>query len=119
MQHQKTHIPSCSFALIVLLGVASPARAVTWPFGPMVYLHPDTTQQQDSRLSVRLYNRGGVARQVKAAGRVYTVMPFGRLTLKAPQGTEVFAASNGLRHRKGDLLFAFTPDRDGGIVLLD
>jgi hypothetical protein len=104
-----------SLALLLLLpvlGAATPARAVTWPCefcGP----------QPDTQITVEVYNNQGRAQQVRVAGRIYTVMPYGHLTLKAPAGTQVFAVSRGVKHRKGDLLFAFAPGLNQSTVTLD
>ena len=118
MQHNVRSLAS-SLALLLLLAVATPAHAASWPLGHMLPLHPGASAQQDPRITVQIYNHGGLIQQVRVAGRLYTLMPHDRLTLKAPEGTEAYAASKGFKHRKGDLLFAFTPDRDNDIVRLD
>ncbi|HEY4379164.1 MAG TPA: hypothetical protein VGN01_02395 [Acidobacteriaceae bacterium] len=118
MQHQTRSLAS-SLVLLFLLGAVVPARAASWPLGHMLPLHPGASADKDPRITVQIYNRGGLIQQVRVAGRVYTLLPYNRLTLKAPEGTEAFAASKGFKHRKGDLLFAFTPDRNNEIVRLD
>lgn len=118
MQHQ-TRTLALSFVVLLLLAVADPAHAASWPLGHMLPLHPAASADKDTRITVQIHNRGGLIQQVRVAGRVYTLMPYNRLTLKAPEGTEVYAASKGFKHRKGDLLFAFTPDRNNEIVRLD
>jgi hypothetical protein len=108
-----------SLALFLLLAAAAPAHAASWPLGHMLPLHPAAPAQKDSRITVQIYNKGGLVQQVRVAGQVYTLLPYNRLTLKAPEGTEVYALSKGFKHRKGDLLFAFTPNRNNDTVLLD
>jgi hypothetical protein len=118
MQHSARSFAS-SLALLLLLGAAAPAHSASWPLGHMLPLHPGANAQNDPRVTVQIYNRGGLVQQVRVAGRIYTLMPYNRLTLKAPQGTEAVALSKGFKHRKGDVLFAFTNDRNNDTVTLD
>ena len=88
----------------------APAAADAWPFGKLFHLHPTEVQEQDGRITFQLYNKGGLVQEVRVAGRVYTLMPHGGLTITAPEGTEVFAASKGFGHRKGEVLCTVTPE---------
>jgi len=85
----------------------------------MLPLHPGANAQKDPRITVQIYNKGGLVQQVRVSGHVYTLLPYNRLTLKAPEGTQAVAISKGFKHRKGDVLFAFTNDRNNGTVNLD
>jgi hypothetical protein len=105
--------------VLLLLAAATPAPAAAWPLGHMLPIYTGAAAQKDTRVTVQIYNKGGLVQQVRVAGHVYTLMPHNRLTLKAPEGTEVYALSKGFKHRKGDMLFAFTPDRNNDTVLLD
>jgi hypothetical protein len=96
----------------LLLTAAQPARAVTWPCEVCGV-------RTEAQITVEVFNSGARAQQVRVAGRVYTVMPYGHLTLKAPPGTQVYAVSRGAKHRKGDLLFAFAARLDRATVTLD
>jgi hypothetical protein len=101
-----------SLALLLPLLFAAPARAVTWPCefcGP----------QPDTRITVEVYNNEARVQQVRVAGHIYTLMPWGHLTLKAPAGTQVFAVSRSVKHHRGDLLFAFAPALNQSTVTLD
>ena len=118
MQHTARSLAS-SFALFLFLGAAASAHAASWPLGHMLPLHPGANAQRDSRVTVQIYNKGGLVQQVRVAGHVYTLMPYNRLTLKAPEGTEAVALSKGFKHHKGDVLFAFSPIRNNGTVNLD
>jgi hypothetical protein len=113
---QKTRSFAISLAFLLLLGAAAPPRANAWPFGKPVHLHPSATQ---GLITVQLYNKSGLVQQIKVSGHVYTMLPHDGLTIKAPEGTEVFAASNGFKHRKGDLLFAVTAKLSLDTVTLD
>jgi murein DD-endopeptidase MepM/ murein hydrolase activator NlpD len=46
-------------------------------------------------------------------------MPHGGLTITAPEGTEVYAASKGFGHRKGDVLFTVTSKMKYDTVSID
>jgi hypothetical protein len=118
MQHLVRSSAS-SLVLFLLLGAAVSAHAASWPMGHMLPLHPGANAQSDPRITVQIYNKGGLVQQVRVAGHVYTLMPYNRLTLKAPAGTQAVALSKGFKHRKGDVLFAFTPNRNNGTVNLD
>jgi hypothetical protein len=109
-----------SLVLLLPLAAAAPAHAASWLAGPMLPLTPATPPQTATApITVQIRNRGALVQQVRVGGRVYTLMPYNRLTLKAPQGTQAYAASTGSKHRKGDMLFAFTPDRNNDTVTLD
>jgi hypothetical protein len=41
------------------------------------------------------------------------VKPHASVTIKAPAGTQVFAATASANHQPGDVLFAITPQLDG------
>lgn len=118
MQHNARSFAS-SLALFLLLGTAVSAHAASWPLGHMLPLHPGANTQADPRITVQIYNKGGLVQQVRVAGHVYTLMPYNRLTIKAPEGTQAVALSKGFKHRRGDVLFAFTSDRNNDTVTLD
>jgi murein DD-endopeptidase MepM/ murein hydrolase activator NlpD len=116
---QKSRFFAIFLAAFLLLGATAPASAAVWPFGKLLHLHPSATQVQDARITVEIYNRSGLVQQIKVSGRVYTMLPHDGLAIKAPEGTEVFAASDGFKHRKGDLLFAITAKLNLDTVTLD
>ena len=105
-------------SLVLLLAIA-PTQASAWPIGKLLHLHPRAVQEQDPRLTVQLYNKSGLVQKVRVAGQIYTLLPHDGLTIKAPEGTEVFAESAGFKHRKGDVLFAFTAKLNGDTVTID
>ena len=95
--------------IIVLAGLAIqavvPPPALAWPFGRVLHLHPSEVRNEDRRITVQLFNRGGLVQQVRIGDRSYTVMPHQRLSITASEGTQVYALDQGFGHRKGDLLF--------------
>jgi len=99
-----------SLAVLLVAGAMAPVAANAWPLGRLLHLHPTVSNSQDTRISVQVFNKGVGLQDLKVDGHIYTVLSHESLTIKAPAGTTVFAASPGYRHRKGDLLFAVTPE---------
>jgi hypothetical protein len=99
-----------SLAVLLIAGAMAPATANAWTLGRLLHLHPSAAKSQDTRISVQVFNKGVGLQDLKVDGHIYTVLSHEALTIKAPAGTAVFAASPGYRHRKGDLLFAVTPE---------
>ncbi len=116
---QKTRTFASSLVLFLLLGAIAPASAHAWPLGKFLHLHPVASQDQDARIVIHVCNRSGLVQQIKVAGCVHTMLPNDGLTIKAPEGTDVFAASNGFKHRKGDVLVSMTHDRNNDVVTLN
>jgi hypothetical protein len=75
-------------------------------------------QAPDTRISVSFHNAGPIFEDVSVDGRVYTVKANGWLQIQAPAGTAVYAESTGSGHRKGDLLFAVTPEVSNSTITL-
>jgi murein DD-endopeptidase MepM/ murein hydrolase activator NlpD len=105
----RSRILARSLAALVLAAAVSPAPAHAWPFGKLFHMHPGAAQPEDARISFYLANRDEFVQQVKVDGHVYTISPHTALAIKAPEGTEVYAATSGLKHRVGDVLIAVTP----------
>jgi hypothetical protein len=101
-----THMSSL-LAVLILAGALAPAANAS-PVGMLVHFHPQ--QAQDTRITIRVYNKGAIFQDVKVAGKIYTVLPHERLVIKAEPGTEVYSESTGFGHRKGELLFAVKPE---------
>ena len=116
---QSNGILTGSLAAFILAGAMSPTTANAWPLGRLFHLHPTANAAADNRITFQLVNKGGLVQHVKVAGRVYTLMPHGALAITAPEGTEVFAMSQGFGHRKGDLLFTVTPALKSDAVSID
>jgi hypothetical protein len=108
-------------SLVLLAGaaIAAPISANAWPLGKVFHFHPNAAQTQDSRINLKLTNKGQLFQDVKVDGHVYTIQPRETFTIKAPVGTPVYAASTGIGHRKGELLFEVTPQMQGSTVSID
>ena len=107
-----------SLAVLLLLGAVAPTPAHAWPFGKTVHLHPGADQQA-AQVTIQLFNKGDDAQQVKVADQVYTVKPHAQVTIKAPAGTGIVAATSGNKHHEGDLLYTLTPKQNGNTVSFD
>jgi hypothetical protein len=106
----KTRTFAMSLAVFLVLGAVAPATVNAWPLGKALHLHPRALREQDTRITVYLFNKAERFQEVSVAGRVYTVMPHYGLTIKAPAGTGVFAGTSTVSHHKGDLLFSVSPE---------
>jgi hypothetical protein len=113
---QTTRTFAMSLAVLFLTGAVAPSPADAWSLSTVLHLHPHSSQQRDPRIVVDVYNKNNTFQEIVVAGHVYTVMPHYGLTVKAPAGTGVFANTTNIHHRKGDLLFSVTPDRNNTTV---
>ncbi len=107
-----------SLAAFLLAGALAPSAANAWPLGRVFHLHPSSVQDE-SRISLRLYNKGQLFQDVQVEGHIYTVMPKQYLAIKAPAGTEIYMASTGMGHRKGDFLLAVSPELKGQTISIN
>jgi hypothetical protein len=105
-----------SAAILAIAAAMTPVTANAWPLGKVFHLHPDQQKTEDARITVELINKGTFSQNVKVDGRIYSVLPHEGITIKAPSGTSVYAASAGLGHRSGDLLVAVAPETKGRII---
>ncbi len=94
-----------------LLAVAMSASAAASPLSNFIHLHPHAARP-DARVIVTLYNKATLFRDVKVDGHTYTVTPQHTLTIKAPVGTVVYAASRMHDFHRGDVLLEVTPKID-------
>ncbi len=92
-----------------LVAVVVSAAAAVGPFSSIIHLHP---KQTDSRISVTLCNQGNGFRDVRVDGHTYTINQHGTLTIKAPAGTVVYAASRTPLYKRGDIMLQVTPQID-------
>jgi murein DD-endopeptidase MepM/ murein hydrolase activator NlpD len=53
------------------------------------------------------------------AGQVYKLEPHSGTKITAPEGAQVFAATDGKGHRNGDLLFEVSAALKGNTVSID
>ena len=108
-----------SLAVVLLAGSMAPATDNAWPLGRSLHVDSTAARSVDATITFRIVHKGSGVRQVKVAGRVYTLMPHGALSITAPAGTEVFAARKSLGHRAGDLLFTVTPSLKDNALSID
>ena len=97
--------------------LALSASAAVSPLN-LVHLHPHAAQT-DTRVSVKLLNRCQTFRDVKVGENVYTIQPQHALTIKAPIGTMVYAASRSTFHKRGDALLTLDPQMNQQVLKLD
>ena len=87
--------------------LAMSASAALSPLSNLIHLHPHVAQA-DNRVRVTLINNALSFRDVKVGDKTYTVEPKHLLTIKAPEGTVVYAASRSTFHKRGDQLLEVT-----------
>jgi hypothetical protein len=78
-----------------------------------------THTKKDARVFVTLVNKSTVFRDVQIDGHSYTMMPHDLLTVKAPAGTVVYAASAFGKFHRGDALVALTSSMDHSRVAIN
>ena len=74
--------------------------------------HDLRPSKKDARVFVTLVNKSPLFRDVTIDGHKYTVMPNDLLTVKAPAGTVVYAASRYGKTHTGDPLLELVPAMD-------
>ncbi len=97
-----------SLATAVLSAATCSALAVAAPLPKLIHMHPHTAQP-DGRVSVTLHNPANLFRDVEIAGKTYTIMPDQGITVLAPVGTPIYAASLMTGYRPGDLMLQVGP----------
>jgi hypothetical protein len=81
--------------------------------------HDLRAHTKDTRVFVTLVNKCPVFRDVKIDGHNYTLLPNELLTVRAPTGTVVYAASAFGKFHRGDALVALTPSMDHSRVAIN
>lgn len=110
----KNRVLASSLAVLLVAGAMAPATANAWPLGKGTHLHPATGK--DAQIAFLVHNRGKAAQDVKVEGQIYTIQPNASVTIKAPTGTQVFAATPGTGYQSGDVLFSVSPQLKGATV---
>ena len=98
--------------------LALSASAAINPFANLVHLHTRPAQP-DTRVSIVLRNNNVGFRDVKIGGHIYTVPASHTVSVKAPVGTVVYAASPERNVRIGDAIVAITPELDHKVITLN
>jgi hypothetical protein len=104
-------------ALVFAVGATASTSAYALPHLGL-HRHPDAAKASDPRVIVQIRNDAPIFKDIKIDGHVYTVLSHQFLSIKAPQGTDVYADSTGLNYRRGDLLFQVNPEMKDAIVAL-
>jgi hypothetical protein len=107
--------------LITLTTTAAltPVAANAAPFSNIFHLHPHPTVAQAVRYTLTIYNNTYAYQEFKVNGVTYAVPSHFNLIVKAPAGTEVYAASKMGTHERGSLLFSVTPKIDAQQVVVE
>ena len=105
-----------SLALIFVAGAAAPATANAWPMGKLFHLHPGAGQAKDARICVQVHNNGYLSQDVKVDGVIYSVPASQSIMIKAPAGTQIYSASVGPGHLRGDLLYTVRADQKNAAI---
>ncbi len=103
-------------AVLILAGTIAPAAFAAGPVGNLMHPYFASKSAKDATVQIKLHNKGTVSQDVKVNDKVYTVKPNASITIKAPAGTPVVAATTGTQYKSGDLLFQITPQLDGMTV---
>jgi hypothetical protein len=95
---------------LTLLALSACTAASAFAGGTNHDLRP--THKKDARVYITLVNKSTLFRDVTIDGHKYTVMPDDLLTVKAPAGTVVYAASRYGKTHAGDPLVELVPSMD-------
>jgi hypothetical protein len=98
----------------------TPVAANAASFGNFFHLHPHPTViTQDARISFTIYNNTYAYQGFKVNGVTYMVPSHYNLLVKAPAGTEIYAASKIGDHPRGSLLFSVSPQHDAQKITVE
>ncbi len=97
----------------------APIAANASPFRNIFHLHPHPTVAQGIRYTFTIYNNTYAFQEFKINGITHTVPSHYNLIVKAPAGTEVYAASKIGDNPRGSLLFTVTPKFDAQQLVVE
>ena len=115
-KHQEKEENPMIYTSLAVLALS--ASAAVSPFSNLIHLHPHAASA-DTRVSVTLVNDSNAFRDVKVAGQVYTVLSHRAITIKAPIGTVVYAASKTLSYKRGDVMMEVNPKLDKQKIVIN
>lgn len=103
------------FIALTLTAAAAlaPANANAEPLPNIFHSRSQSAAPKIARYTFTLFNDTYMSQEFKINGKTHTVLPHYDLIVKAPAGTEVYAASRIGSHPRGSLLFTVTPQFDG------
>jgi hypothetical protein len=104
-----------TFIALTLTAAAAlaPANANAAPLLNIFHSRSQPTATKIARYTFTLFNNTYISQEFKINGKTHTVLPHYDLIVKAPAGTEVYAASKIGSHSRGSLLFTVTPQYEG------
>jgi hypothetical protein len=103
-------------AILILAGTIAPAAVAAGPVGNLAHPYFAAKSTKEATVQIKLHNKGAISQDVKVNDKVYTIKPNASITIKAPAGTQVYAATAGASHKSGDVLFAIGSQLDGETV---
>lgn len=103
------------FIALTLTAAAAlaPANVNAEPLPNIFHSRSQPAATKIARYTFTLFNDTYMSQEFKINGKTHTVLPHYDLIVKAPAGTEVYAASRIGSHPRGSLLFTVTPQFDG------
>ena len=105
---------------LAMVPTLAPVAANAAPLSNIFHLHPHPTViTQDARIAFTIYNNTYAYQEFKVNGVTYLVPSHYSLIVKAPAGTEVYAASKIGAHPRGSLLFSVTPQFDAQMKVVE
>lgn len=90
----------------------APMAASASPFRNVFHLHPQSTTTQGALYTFIIFNNTYGYQEFKINGITHIVPSHFNLLVKAPAGTEIYAASKIGDNPRGSLLFTVTPTFD-------
>lgn len=97
----------------------APITANASPFRNLFHLHPNPVAAQGIRYTFTIYNNTYAYQEFKINGVTHVVPSHYNLIVKAPAGTEVYAASKIGDNPRGSLLFTVTPKFDAQQLVVE
>jgi murein DD-endopeptidase MepM/ murein hydrolase activator NlpD len=114
-----TQTLASSLALLVVTGAIAPPAAHAWLTSGAYREVAYKAETKGAQVTFQIFNKDEAVQQVKVAGQVYKLDPHSGTKITAPEGAQVFAATDGKRHRNGDLLFEVSAALKGNTVSID
>ncbi len=92
--------------------VLAPIHANAAPLLNIFHFHSQPPGAQTARYTFTIYNNTYISQEFEINNKTHTVLPHFSIIVKAPAGTEVYAASKLGGNPRGSLLFTVTPQYD-------
>jgi hypothetical protein len=112
MENKVRHI-FITLALTLIAATLAPINANAAPLLNTFHSQLQPPATKIARYTFTLYNNTYISQEFTINGKTHAVLPHYGLIVKAPAGTEVYAASKIGGHPRGSLLFTVTPQNEG------